>query len=62
VQPAQVATNNLEWYVYGSWDSYEDWAAHFQSKHIRKLRDWVADHDIIWKQSLLRRRARRSEY
>jgi quinol monooxygenase YgiN len=50
----QVATNNLEWYMYGAWDSYDGFIDHFYSKHIRKLQDWAADHNLVWKMSHLR--------
>jgi quinol monooxygenase YgiN len=57
----KVATNNLEWYVYGTWESYEDYYNHFHSKHIQKLREWNADHDIIWRLSPLIRISKEKE-
>jgi quinol monooxygenase YgiN len=48
-----VATNNLEWYIFGIWDSYADYMEHFHSKHCQKLRQWDADHDVVWKRSTL---------
>jgi hypothetical protein len=54
----QVATNNMEWYTCGTWESYGDFMDHFHSKHIRKLRDWAADHDLVWKMSPVRKLGR----
>lgn len=44
----KVATDNTRFIGYGVWDSYEDWLDHFTSKHVQKLKDFVADKDIEW--------------
>ena len=50
----QVATNNLEWYTYGTWESMGDFFDHLHSDHIQKLRQWTTKNDVVWKLSILR--------
>jgi len=44
----KVASDNTRYYGYGTWDSMRDFADHFESKHIGRLVDSLADMDVVW--------------
>jgi hypothetical protein len=44
----QSETNNYEFFVYGSWDSFEDYMDHLHSDHLHKLLDFNKENDIAW--------------
>lgn len=44
----KVETDNYQFYIYGSWQSYEDWQSHFKSEHVKKLLDFNKKNDIAW--------------
>lgn len=43
----KVAQSNVEFYIYGTWDSYADLSDHLSSKHVRKLLNYALDRDIV---------------
>ncbi|MEW5308715.1 MAG: hypothetical protein WDW38_000653 [Sanguina aurantia] len=44
----QVARTNNEFYIYGTWDSYEDLSIHLGSKHVERLQEYAFDRDILF--------------
>ncbi|KXZ54043.1 hypothetical protein GPECTOR_5g152 [Gonium pectorale] len=44
----KFATMNHHFVAYGTWESYDAYLDHFTSRHMRKLRDFLADQDIMW--------------
>lgn len=44
----QVARTNNEFYIYGTWDSYEDLSSHLSSKHVERLQEYAFDRDILF--------------
>eukprot|EP00967_Tisochrysis_lutea_P104904 scaffold159555_cov18-Tisochrysis_lutea.AAC.1 len=45
---ASLKDDNTRFYGYGTWDSMDDYLDHFQSSHVRKLREYLEDRDIIY--------------
>ncbi|PNH04715.1 hypothetical protein TSOC_009096, partial [Tetrabaena socialis] len=44
----RFSTLNHHFMAYGSWETYDDYWDHFTSKHVSKLRQFLADNDILW--------------
>jgi quinol monooxygenase YgiN len=44
----RVKETNYQFYVFGIWDSLDDYIDHYESKHIRKLRDFTNEQNILW--------------
>jgi len=44
----KTVTANHEYWVYGTWESFDDYMEHFHSSHIRKLRDFNNKRKIVW--------------
>lgn len=41
-------TDNFQFFVCGSWESYDDWREHLESGHHQKLMDFAEDKDIAF--------------
>lgn len=54
----KVATDNTRFVAYGTWETYEDFMCHFHSKHVQRLKDFVADKDIEWFMTPVRKMGR----
>lgn len=44
----KVFGNNYGYYAYGTWDSMRDYQSHFESDHVRELRETMDKHGIVW--------------
>lgn len=42
------ATDNVQFWGYGTWESMEDFVDHFKSDHVRDLKQFARDNDIVW--------------
>ncbi|EFJ43237.1 hypothetical protein VOLCADRAFT_106870 [Volvox carteri f. nagariensis] len=44
----KVASMNHYFVAYGTWESYDAYVDHFMAKHTLKLREFLADNNIVW--------------
>lgn len=51
----KVFNNNYAYYAYGTWDSMQDYQAHFESDHVRDLRKTLDKLEVVWHLSPLRK-------
>lgn len=51
----KIATVNHHFVGYGTWKSYDAYLDHFLSGHTRKLIDFFADSEIIWRSEALKK-------
>lgn len=57
----KIATSNHEYYVYGTWESYEAFRDHMESKHVRRFKETVEDQGVEWFLSPLEKYSREKE-
>jgi quinol monooxygenase YgiN len=46
-------TNNVQFYFYGAWDSFEAYMDHRKSKHHQQLHEYFDQNNIRWKREIM---------
>lgn len=44
----RLVATNTEYYAYGTWASMKDYAAHFESDHVKQLLQTLEKHNVVW--------------